>query len=139
MRKHGDYLDKTRLPSSESWPDILKYPPIPQLPYAPKGTNNNLCKIGAQKRFPSCCDRSNSISRNQSKLEIIPNSSAKSTIEEQVSLVFINYCMTKYAIMILCNMPMSSYKLVIRIYSILKNRPSKEYMFGCAFAFANPT
>jgi hypothetical protein len=33
---------------------------------------------------------------------------------------------------------MSPQKHVIRIFSIMQNRPSKEFMFGCAFAFPNP-
>jgi hypothetical protein len=51
MHKKRDLMKEGGFPTSKSWPDILKNPPISLLPNTPTGDDHNLKKKGLLKDF----------------------------------------------------------------------------------------
>jgi hypothetical protein len=74
MLKHGDFMNKTRSPSPESYLDELEDPPISLFPDTPTSNSDYFRETWAQERFLGLGQSSKSIPRNPRNLQIIPNS-----------------------------------------------------------------
>jgi hypothetical protein len=79
------------------------------------------------------------ISRYPWNLQVIPYHGTECAIKKQMSPIFKSDLMTKDAIMVISNMPVSPDKHIFCVDSILQHQPSKELMFRVTFAFPNPT
>jgi hypothetical protein len=64
MLKHGDFINKTRFPSSKSWPDIFENLSIPLLPYTPTSQDHNFNEARAQERILGRHDGGHMISKD---------------------------------------------------------------------------
>jgi hypothetical protein len=63
MHKQRDLLNKSSLPTSKSWSDILEDPSISLFPNTPTGNDHNLKETWAFKRFLCNPQRRNRFSR----------------------------------------------------------------------------
>jgi hypothetical protein len=82
MLKHGDFMNKTRSPSYESWLDEFEDPPISLLPYTPTSNSDYFIETWAQERFLGIGECSKSTPRYPSNLKIIPNSCTEIAVKE---------------------------------------------------------
>jgi hypothetical protein len=82
MHKHGDFMNKTRSPSSKSWYDKFEDPTISLFPDTPACNDDNFREIGAQKR--SFCIRQSykSVPWDPWNLKIIPYSCTEIAVQE---------------------------------------------------------
>jgi hypothetical protein len=82
MLKHGDFMNKNRSPSSESWSDELEDPPISLFPDTPASNSDYFRETWAQERFLGIRECSKSTPRNPRNLKIIPNSCTEFAVKE---------------------------------------------------------
>jgi hypothetical protein len=82
MLKYGDFMNKTRSPSSESWPDEFEDPPISLFPDTPASNSDHFRETWAQERSLGIGQCSKSIPRDPRNVKIIPNSCTEIAVKE---------------------------------------------------------